>query len=141
MTKHAAAEKVAKLMRLAKGSSNPHEASNARAQAEKLVKEHGLTESDLTSGERAAAFDDLVDAVHAFVRNHPAIPDGMFGATAIVTDVLNRIKNIEETEKSTRLGQITTAVRTASLIIGDDPTVKGIKKILDKTLRKHEIVI
>ena len=141
MTKHAAAEKVAKLMRLAKGSSNPHEASTARAQAEKLVREHGLTESDLTSGERAAAFDDLVDAVHAFVRNHPTIPDSMFGTSAIVTDVLNRIKNIEETEKSTRLGQITTVVRAASFIAGDDPSIKHIKKILDDTLHKHEITI
>ena len=141
MTKREAAEKVAKLMRLAKGSSNPHESSNARAQAEKLVNEHGLTESDLTSGERAAAFDDLVDSVHAFVRNHPSIPDGMFGTSAIVTDVLNRIKNIEETEKSTRLGQITTVVRTAAFIAGDDPNIKGIKRILDETLRKHEIII
>ena len=141
MTKHAAAEKVAKLMRLAKGSSNPHEASTARAQAERLVKEHGLTEADLTSGERAAAFDDLVDAVHAFVRNHPAIPDGMFGTSAIVTDVLNRIKNIAETEKASRLGQITTFVRAATFIAGDDPNIKGIKHILDETLRKHEIII
>jgi carboxylesterase type B len=141
MTKHAAAEKVAKLMRLAKGSSNTHEAANARSQAEKLVKEHGLTESDLASGERAAAFDDLVDAVHAFVRNHPSIPDSMFGTSAIVTDVLNRIKNIQETEKSARLGQITTVVRAASFIAGDDPNIKGIKHILDETLRKHEIVI
>ena len=141
MTKHAAAEKVAKLMRLAKGSSNTHEASTARAQAEKLVREHGLTEDDLTSGERAASFDDLVDSIHAFVRNHPAIPDGMFGTSAIITDVLNRFKNIKETEKSTRLGQITTLVRAASFIAGDDPTIKGIKKILDETLRKHEIVI
>ena len=141
MTKHAAAEKVAKLMRLAKGSSNPHEASNARAQAEKLVKEHGLTESDLTSGERAAAFDDLVDAIHAFVRNHPAIPGGMFGTSAIITDVLNRIKNIEETEKASRLGQITTVIRAASFIAGDDPSIKGVKKILDETLHRHEIII
>ena len=141
MTKHEAAEKVAKLMRLAKGSSNPHESSNARAQAEKLVKEHGLTETDLTSGERAAAFDDLVDAVHAFMRNHHAIPGGMFDTSAILTDVLNRIKNIQETEKATRLGQITTLVRAASFVVGDDPNIKAIKRILDDTLRKHEITI
>jgi hypothetical protein len=141
MSKRGAAEKVAKLMRLAKGSSNPHEAATARAQAEKIVKAQGLTENDLTSGERAAAFDDLVDTVHAFVLNHPAIPDGMFGTSAIVTDVLNRIKNIKETEKATRLGQITSVVRTAAFIAGDDPTIKGIKKILDDTLRKHEITI
>ena len=141
MTKHAAAEKVAKLMRLAKGSSNPHESANARTQAEKLVKEHNLTENDLTSGERAAAFDDLVDAVHAFMRNHPAISDGMFSTSALITDVLNRIKNIQEIEKSTRLGQITSIVRAASFVAGDDPNIKGIKRILDDTLRKHEIII
>lgn len=141
MTKHGAAEKVAKLMRLAKGSSNPHEASTARAQAEKLVREQGLTKEDLTSGARAAAFDELVDSVHAFVRNHPKIPEGMFGTTAIVTDVLNRIKNIKETEKAVRLVQITQFIRAASFIVGDDPTVKGIKKALDETLHRHEITI
>ena len=141
MTKHGAAEKVAKLMRLAKGSSNAHEAANARTQAEKLVREHGLTETDLTSGVRAAAFDDLVDSVHVFVRNHPAIPDGMFGTSAVVTDVLNRIKNIKETEKAARLVQITQFIRAASFIVGDDPTVKGIKKSLDETLHRHEISI
>jgi len=141
MTKHGAAEKVAKLMRLAKGSPNPHEAANARAQAEKLVHDHGLTEEDLTSGVRAAAFDELVDSVHAFVRSHPAIPDGMFGTSAVVTDVLSRIKNIKETEKAARLVQITQFIRAASFILGDDPTIKGIKKSLDETLHRHEISI
>jgi hypothetical protein len=32
-------------------------------------------------------------------------------------------------------------VRAATFIAGDDPNIKGIKHILDETLRKHEIVI
>jgi carboxylesterase type B len=141
MTRHEAAEKVAKLMRLANGSSNQHESSTARSQAEKLVKEHGLTDDDLVSGKKAAAFDDLVDTVHAFVRNHPAVPDGIFGTSAIITDVLNRIKGIQETAKLARLRQITVMIRTASFISGDDPTIKGIKTILDEILHRHDITI
>ena len=141
MTKHEAAEKVAKLMRLAKGSSNPHESSTARAQAEKMVREHSLTEEDLTSGARAAAFDELMDSLHAYVRNHPALPDGMFGTSAVVTDVLNRIKNIKETDKAVWLGRITRNLRIGSALVGDDPTIKGMKKVLDETLRRHDITI
>ena len=128
-------------MRLAKGSPNPHEAANARTQAEKLVREHSLTEEDLTSGVRAAAFDDLVDTLHAFARNHPALPEGIFGTSAIITDVLNRIKNIKETEKSYWLGCITGTIRTASLIGGDSPSIRVLKKILDDTLRKHDVAV
>lgn len=141
MTKHGAAEKVAKLMRLAKGSSNPHEAANARAQAEKLVHDHDLTEEDLTSGVRAAAFDDLVDTLHAFIRNHPAVPEGIFGTSAILTNVLSKIKNIKETEKASRLVQIAQLVRAASYIWIGDPSIKAAKKALDETLRKHEVSI
>jgi hypothetical protein len=141
MTKKAAAEKVAKLMRLAKGSSNPNEADNARQQAEKLAAEHGLTSSDLESGEMAAAFDDLVDNIQRFVAGHPALPEGLFNSSAIVTDVLHKIKNIGETDKAARLRQVTTLVRTASFIAGNNTTISGIKSVLDTTLKNHGISI
>lgn len=141
MTKKDAAEKVAKLMRLAKGSSNPHEAETAKAQAEKLASEHGLTESDLLAGEFAAAFDELVDGVQKFVAGHPSIPQGLFNSSAIITDVLHKIKNIGETDKATKLRQITTVVRTASFIAGDQPVISGLKNILDTTLKNHGLSI
>jgi Protein of unknown function (DUF2786). len=139
MTKSEAAEKVAKLRRLAKGTSNEHEASSAKAKADKLVEEHSLNENDLSSGEKAAAFDDLIDTLHLFVANHPALPNGLFGTSAILGDVLKKIKTIEKTDKANRLSQLTTIVRTASFIAGDNPSIREIKRIVDDTLFRHEI--
>jgi Protein of unknown function (DUF2786) len=141
MTRKDAAEKVAKLMKLANGSTNPHEAATARSQAEKLVAEHGLSDNDLLSGEMAAAFDDLVDSLQKVVASHPALPPGLFNSSAIVTDVLHKIKNIGDTDKVTRLRQITTLVRTASFIAGDMPVIAEIKAVLDSTLKNHGISI
>ena len=141
MTKKEAAEKVAKLICLAKRSSNPHEAQTAKTQAEKLTKEHGLTEADLETGEFAAAFDDLVDDVQKYVAGHPAIPQGLFNSSAIITDVLHKIKNLGEVDKATRLRQITSLVRATSFIAGDRPVISSLKNILDTTLKNHGLSI
>jgi hypothetical protein len=141
MTKKDAAEKVAKLMKLAHGSTNPNEAATAKSQAEKLVSEHGLTDNDLMSGEMAAAFDDLVDSLQKVVASHPALPPGLFNSSAIITDVLHKIKNIGDADKTIRLRQITTLVRTAAFIAGDKPIVAEIKAVLDNTLKNHGLTI
>jgi len=73
MKRGEAAEKVVKLRRLADGTSNIHEATAARAQATKLIIEHRLTERDLASGEKATAFDDLIDRLHQFAANLPKV--------------------------------------------------------------------
>ena len=141
MTKTEAAEKVAKLRRLVKGTTNEHEAASARANADKLITEHKLTGNDLTSGEKAATFDDLIDALHHFTLNHPALPDGMFGTSKILQDVLTRIKNIGRTDKILHLNQLTSVIRTASIFAGNNSSIREIKRILDETLRRHEIML
>lgn len=137
MTKKDAAEKVAKLMKLAKGSSNAHEAQTARSQAQKIVTEYGLSELDLEAGEMAAAFDDLVDGLQKLVAGHPALPEGLFNSSAIVTDVLHKIKAMGDTDKATKLKQITTIIRTASFIAGDHAIVSSAKAALDTALKNH----
>jgi hypothetical protein len=139
MLKKDVAEKVAKLMKLAKGSTNPHEAASAKKQAEKLVQEHSLTDDDLMSGEMATAFDELVDSIQKLVASHPDLPSGLFNSSAIVTDVLHKIKNLGDTDKSKRLRQITTLVRTVSFIAGDNPIIAEVKAILDSTLKNHGV--
>jgi hypothetical protein len=137
VTRKAASEKVAKLMKLAKGSTNEHEASAARSQATKIIEEHDLTDADLMSGEMSAAFDDLVDSVQKAIAQHPAVPDGLFGTMGILEEILRKIKNLGDADKATRLKQITTLVRTAAFIAGSQPLVAEIKSILDNTLKNH----
>ena len=141
MTKPEAAEKIAKLRRLAKNNSNEYEASASRAKIDDLIAKHSLTEDDLISGEKAHAFDDLIDALHLFVIGHPMLPAGLFGNSAILRNVLDRIKNIEKNDKIVNLGRLVTIVRTASFVMGNDPSIKEIKRILDNTLHSHGIKI
>jgi hypothetical protein len=143
VTKRDAAEKVAKLMRLARGTSSPEEAASARAQATKIAQEHGLGPADLEVGQMGAAWDDLVDQVGRLVgQRTPAMPRGLFDVGPIVADVLRTIKSIKDTDKASRLRQVTTAVRAASFVAGDhNQTIAELKRTLDTVLKNHELVI
>ena len=141
MTRKDASEKVAKLLKLAGSSTNPHEAATAKAQAEKLVAEHGLTDNDLMSDEMGAAFDDLVDRLQKVVAGHPAMPSGMFNQSAVINDVLLKIKNIDDTDKATQLRRIAVGVRTASFLFGDNKVVAEVKVILDTVLKNHNVSV
>jgi len=139
MLKKEAAERVAKLIKLANGSTNSHEAASAKSQAEKLVLEHGLSNDDLMSGEMASAFDELVDSIPKIVASHPVLSQGLFDASAIVTDILAKIKAIDDLDKVKRLRQVANMVRTASFFAGNNPTIAEVKAILDSTLKNHGI--
>lgn len=141
MTKKDAADKVAKLMKLARGSSSPHEAASAKIQAEKIAAEHGLSHQDLVTGEMGAAFDDLVDEVKKFVASRPEIPAGLFDTKTLVDQVVRSIKDIREVDKAARLRQITTVIRGAAFVAGDNKVVAQIKTTLDTVLKNHELVI
>ena len=141
LSKVEAAEKVAKLRRLARGTSNEHEASTAEAQAKKIVVEYKLTRDDLSGGEKSDAFDDLVDTLHRFAVNHPNMPGGLFGTSAVIHDMLGKIKSIDKAKKSTYLSWLTGGVRTLSFIAGDQPEIKELKRIWDETLLRHNLVL
>lgn len=144
MTKTEAIDKVSKLLKLAEGNPNSHEANAAKAQAEKLIQEHGLNKADLSAGKMTAAFDDLVDALQKYVANHPGLPDGIMGAAstlAIVQDTIARVKNIGENDKAAYLKKFAGVVRTSSIFFGSNSTVSAIKSILDATLKSHDVTI
>jgi hypothetical protein len=140
MTRREAAEKVAKLLQLARGSTNPHEASTAQRQADKIAREHGLTKQDLESGKMAAAFDEIVDQVGKIASSSP-LPQGLFDSRSIIGQVLQSIKGIGENDKSSRLRQLTNLVRVASFVAGDNKHVAEVKVALDTALKNHDIII
>lgn len=141
MTKKEAAEKVAKLMQLARDNTNENEASAARRQAEKLAVEHGLSQSDLETGKLAAAFDDLVDGLHKYVTQLPILPSDVLGASGVVKDVLTKIKSMGEVDKSSKLRTVAALVRTASFIAGDNHVVRSVKAQLDSALKNHDVTL
>jgi hypothetical protein len=141
MTKKEAAEKVAKLMRLSRGTKNAHEATSARERAEKLAAEHGLTSHELEVGEMGAAFDDLVDQIQKHVADSPAMGASLFDVRTILKQVTDSIKGIGENDKSARLRQAATIIRTAAFVAGDNKIVASMKAVLDATLKNHQLTI
>jgi hypothetical protein len=140
MKRGEAAEKVVKLRRLADGTSNIHEATAARAQATKLIIEHRLTERDLASGEKATAFDDLIDRLHQFAANLPKVAKySKLENPMILNDVLKRIKTMD---KSKRLDQLTPVIRGLTFIAGDHiPYLREIRLLWEDVLHRHNIKI
>jgi hypothetical protein len=136
VNKREAAEKVAKLRRVAQGTSNPNEADTARRQADKIASEHGLTELDLSSGQMAAAFDDLVGEVEKVVAQK-SVPTGLFGTESVVKDVLGKIRNFQEDDKAKKLRQVSLVIKVGAMIAGNNATVAEIKAVLDTVLKNH----
>lgn len=134
MTKKEAAEKIAKLRRLAEKAGTPAEAESARRLADKLTQEHGLTDTELSLGSRAAAFDDLMDELDRFVRKHH-VP-----AAVLETIELVKVKTGKE-DKADALGKIVVGVRTVSLFFLFDKTVAAMKTTVDAVLKKHGVTV
>jgi hypothetical protein len=141
VTKKEAAEKVAKLGKLSRGTTNPHEAAAAKIQAEKIVAEHGLSSSDLDTGEMGAAFDDLVDQIGRVASKKSELSSGLFDTRSLIEQVLTAIKDIGEADKVARLRQIVTLIRTAAFIAGDNKTIAQVKTALDAVLKNHQLTL
>jgi len=138
VTSKAAAEKVAKLRRLADDPRTPAtEAASARREADRLSALHDLTASDLELGRKAAAYDDLVVELEKVVRNNPNLPVGIFGAEKVVTDVLRKLRDASDVDKAARLAKIVTVVQTASLFVGDAKIVVECKAVIGSVLKNH----
>jgi hypothetical protein len=130
VTRAEAAEKVAKLRRLAAGTNNEAEASSARRRADELIKQHNLTEVELSAGSRAAAFDDLLTELDGYVRKHQ-VP-------TVVFEVIEKMKKeTKKEDKAKMLEKFATVVRGASLFLD----VGDVKKVLDQVLTKHGVTI
>jgi hypothetical protein len=141
MTKREAAQKIAKLQRLARGSQNQHEAASALAQAERLAAEHGLGTADIEQGRLSAAFDELVDQLGRAVADQETHSISLFDVGPIVSDVIKNIKDVREEDKAARLRQVAKAVSIASLLAGDHPLVSRVRGALDVALRNHDLTL
>lgn len=130
MTKAEAAEKVAKLRRLAAGTNVAAEADSAKRRADELIKQFGLTEVELSAGSRANAFDDLLTELDGYIRKHE-VP-------TVVFEVIERMKkDTKKEDKAKALEKFVTVVRGAALFLD----VGGVKKVMDQVLAKHGVTI
>lgn len=134
MTRKEAAEKVAKLRRLAGGAGTSAERATATRVADELTKQHGLTEDELTLGIKAAAFDDLIDELNRFVSKHD-VPSA-------VLEVLGAIKtSTDKEDKAVTLVRVVQIVRATSMFFGFDSSVKGTKTVVERVLKKHGVTV
>ena len=143
MTKQEAAEKVAKLLQLAKNNSNPHEATAARNRAKKLIGEYELSVEELSAGKKARAFDDLVAALKTSIEVRGNLAPGLFSTRDVVGGILSKIEAMSDTDKSKRLDEVAKLMETACLLdgalskIGVASPIGNLKKIFNDTLEAH----
>ncbi len=143
MTRQEAAEKVAKLLRLARDNTNPHEAAAARAQAKKIMGEHKLTVDEVSAGKKARAFDDLVATLKTSIEGRGNLMPGLFSTKDVVGGILSKIEAMSDIDKSKRLDEVAKLMETACLLdgalskIGVASPISNLKKIFDNTLEAH----
>lgn len=135
MTKTDAIKKISKLRRLAERPGSQQEAENARREISRLTQQFSLSESDLTKGIKAEAFDDLAGKLDAYARkNQDKLP-----APAI--EVIEQLKKkMTEEEKAGALEKLVGTVRLASLILGKSK-MGGIKEVVEKVLNEYGVVV
>lgn len=142
MDKREAAEKIAKLRKLSDDPRTPStEAASARRTADRLATEHHLGPADLEIGKMCSAYDDLIGEVEKIVKNNPRLPAGLFGSEQVVRDVVGKLRQADDSDKSSRLRKFVTVVRTASMFVGDNKYVSEIKIVMDTVLKNHGVSI
>lgn len=135
MTRAEAAKRVGKLRNLAARAGTPAEAATARQRADDLVKQFILTETELSIGARARAFDEVLDRLDAFVKaNRDKLPSP-------ILDIASKIKETSEEEKASTLTKLVNATRFTAMFLGGNKTVAGLKEIVDSALRNQDVVI
>lgn len=133
MTREEAIAKVVKLRNQAKGGSSPSEAASAMKIASELMAKYKLTEMDLGTDRKTVAFEELLAELESYSRSQE-LPPSVAEAVSMLK------KNMTPVEKAKALEKITGAVRIGAFFLGKKQ-MGPIKDIIERTLRKHEIVI
>lgn len=138
MTKEEAIVRLAKLQRLAAGSSSPAEADTAHRRISELVEKYKLGEADLAVSRSCAAYDDLVDQLNIVLGQTPA---GLLDTASFAGQISQTLKSTSDADKASRLRTVTRIVRTVGWVLGKDPLVSRVQKTLEDVLRKHDVTI
>lgn len=144
MTRNEAVTKIVKLQKLARSNSNANEAKTACAQASRLMREHGVTDSDLSDMRMGSAFDDLMDSLQRIVTAHP---DSLLGcasllqSTPVTQDLVQQLKAGDDALKKKKLRHLAFGIRALNMFGGNNPVVAEIKSSLDTVLQNYEITL
>jgi len=133
MTKDEAIAKVRKLKNQAKGGGTPAETAAATKIAADIMKKYQISEADLRSDARVLAFEELLAELETYSRANELPP-------SVAEAVIIMKKNMTTKEKINTLEKTVSLIRLASFFLGKKQ-VGSIKDIVEKTLRKHEVVI
>jgi glycyl-tRNA synthetase beta subunit len=141
VTKAQAIERVKKLLALAKGSKEPNERASAERRAAELKTKFSLSDADLQTSDKVAAFDELVGIIGEYSSKHPELQQNMFGAAQIIEEVLaHSKKNLAGSHKAVLLDKISSGIEVASFLIGNsNRTLNDIREIVESVLKSHNL--
>ena len=130
MTKEEAKQKVIKLLAVANGNKNPHEADTARKQAEKLIEQYGIVFDK--NEDLAKAFDDIIDQIVPILDSHPE-------SNSIFESIKPIVKNTDKQAKAKMVGKIEKGLKLWEIFVGDTPLYNGVKSIFDNALKNNNV--
>ena len=133
MTRDEALAKIVKLRNQAKGNSSTSEAANALKIASELMAKYRITEEDLAGDRKTVAFDELLAELDTYSRSRELPPS--------VAEAISMLKkNMSPAEKANALQKIVGIARVGAFFMGSK-TLGPVKEIIERTLRRHEIVL
>lgn len=141
MTKANAIDRILKLRNLAANNTNTNEKATAAKQAASLMSKYGITENDLKSSGKIAAFDRLVDILGEYSSKHPDLEHNTFGAAKVIQDALTQAKkDLPQGRKAVLLDQISQGLKMAKFVMGNsNRTINDLDGIVDSVLKSYQV--
>jgi len=140
-TRREAAEKVAKLRRLADSTQSPEEAENARRTSDKMVEDYGLTEYELDEGKLVEAHDDLLRELETAVSSRSSEVGDVFGTVHLVGEVASKLRSASPGDKASRLKTAAAVIRTLAFVSPRGGLAAEAKKRLELVLKRHGVKV
>jgi hypothetical protein len=137
VTKPDAIAKIRKLVALARGTTNDHEKDSAIKEAGRLMREHGVTMTDLQIAPKALVFDAVAEAVKAHTASCPIIDSGLFGAFNVMGEIASASKQgLDVSTKAFIVDRLKGNLDIIGALLG--PRHKPLISTIDTILKEHE---
>lgn len=127
-TKEEVIRKVLKMLELARRSPESEEAKVARATADKLMKQHGISSEDLSTPAVNDAFDELCIELEKFIASNSDTPVSVLEAVRLLK------QKISPAEKKSVLKLLRSALQLSSFFGG---TAKKYSDLVEGIASRH----
>ena len=118
-------------MAVANGNKNKHESDTARSQAEKLIKQYGITFD--SPEDKAKAFDIIIDQLVPILDTQMGRDSG--SVFSVVGPIL---QEADIKAKASMIGKIEKGLKIWEVLGIQSPIINGVKSIFDNAIKNNK---